>query len=190
VGFWPTWARLAAQLAQQRGDGGGRRCGVGPTCRRGGGGLTARAVTEGGGGRPEFDRRWNPAAVLRRGSGSAAGRRWRGTGGAGDHRGGVNLTGGGLGRPVRSAVAGAHGGEVAGEAAGCNRRWGGVPCDCESVAELHALVNSIEIHLGGENRAHRSDGEDAAALARLARGGVEEMAGAGVEGTELGRSLL
>jgi hypothetical protein len=37
-GFWPTRkrararARLAAQLAQQRGDGGGRRCGAGPTC--------------------------------------------------------------------------------------------------------------------------------------------------------------
>jgi hypothetical protein len=43
-------------------------------------GLTARTATEGGG-RPEFDRRWNSAAVLRRGSGSAAGRQWRGTGG-------------------------------------------------------------------------------------------------------------
>jgi hypothetical protein len=100
------------------------------------------------------------------------------------------LTGGGLGRPDRGAVVGAHGGEVAGEAAGCNRRWGGVPCDRERVAELHALVNSTKIHLGGENRAHRSDGEDAVALARLARGGVEEMAGAGMEGTELRRSLL
>jgi hypothetical protein len=54
----------------------GRRCGAGPTCQRGGGGLTARAVTEGGGGRPEFDRRWKSVAVLHCGSGSAAGRWW------------------------------------------------------------------------------------------------------------------
>jgi hypothetical protein len=40
-----------------------------------------------------------------------------------------------------------------------------VPCDRERVAELHAVVNLTEIHLGGENGAHRSDGEDAAALA-------------------------
>jgi hypothetical protein len=89
---------------------------------------------------------------------------WRGGGGearagAGDHRGGVNLTGGGLGRPVRGAVAGVHGGEVAGEAVGCNRGWERVPCDRERVVELHALVNLTEIHLGGENGAHRSDGE-------------------------------
>jgi hypothetical protein len=100
--------------------------------------------------------------VPRRGGGGKARARAR------DHRGGVNLTGGGLGRPVRGAVAGAHGGEVAGEAAGCNRRWGGVPCDRERVAELHTLVNSTEIHLGGENGAHQSDGEDTTALARLA----------------------
>ena len=35
------------------------------------------------------------------------------------------MTGGGLGRPVRGAVAGVHGGEVAGEVAGCSRKWGG-----------------------------------------------------------------
>ena len=79
--------------------------------------------------------------------------------GAGDHRGAVNLTGGGLGRPVRGALAGVYGGEVAGEAVGCNRGREGVPCDREHVAELHALVNSTEIHLGGENRAHRSGRE-------------------------------
>jgi hypothetical protein len=56
--------------------------------------------------------------------------------GAGDHRGAVNLTGGGLGRPVRGAVAGVHGGEVAGEAVGCNSGRGGVPRDRERVAEL------------------------------------------------------
>jgi hypothetical protein len=91
--------------------------------------------------------------VPRRGGGGEA---WAGVG---DHKCGFNLTGGGLGRPVRGAVAGVHGGEVAGEAAGCNRRWGGVPCDRERLAELHALVNSTEMHLGGENGAHQSDGE-------------------------------
>jgi hypothetical protein len=35
------------------------------------------------------------------------------------------LTGWGLWRPVRGAVAGVHGGEVAGEVAGCSRKWGG-----------------------------------------------------------------
>jgi hypothetical protein len=49
--------------------------------------------------------------------------------GTGDHRGGVNLTSGGLGRPVHDAVAGVHGGEVAGEAVMCNRGREGVPCD-------------------------------------------------------------
>jgi hypothetical protein len=60
---------------------------------------------------------------------------WRGSGGEaraglGHHRGGVNLTGRDLGWPVHGA-AGARGGEVAGEAAERNRRWGGVPCDRE-----------------------------------------------------------
>jgi hypothetical protein len=35
------------------------------------------------------------------------------------------LTGGGLWRPVRGAVAGVHSSEVAGEVAGCNRRGKG-----------------------------------------------------------------
>jgi hypothetical protein len=65
--------------------------------------------------------------VLRRGGSGEA------RAGAGDHGGGVNLTGGGLGRPVRGAVAGVHGGEVAGAAVGCNRGRGGVPCDHERV---------------------------------------------------------
>jgi hypothetical protein len=46
------------------------------------------------------------------------------------------LTDGGLGRPVRGEVAGVHGGEVAGEAVGCNWGWGGVPRDHEHVVEL------------------------------------------------------
>jgi hypothetical protein len=66
---------------------------------------------------------------------------WRGSGGearvgVGDHGGGVNLTGGDLGCPVHGAVAGTRGGEVAGEAAERNRRWGWVHCDRERVAEL------------------------------------------------------
>jgi hypothetical protein len=56
--------------------------------------------------------------------------------GAGDHRGGVNLTDGGLGRPVHGTVAGVHGGEVTGEAVGCNRGRGGVPHDRERVEGL------------------------------------------------------
>jgi hypothetical protein len=91
--------------------------------------------------------------VPRRGGGGAA------RAGADDHSGGVNLTGGGLGRPVRGAVVGVHGGEVAGEVAGCNRRWGGVPCDRECVAEHRTLVNWTDVHLEGGNGAHRSDGE-------------------------------
>ena len=41
--------------------------------------------------------------------------------GLGDHGGGINLAGGGLGRSVRGEVAGTRGGEVAGDAHGCNR---------------------------------------------------------------------
>jgi hypothetical protein len=51
--------------------------------------------------------------------------------GVGDHVGGVNLTGGDLGWLVHGAVVGARGGEVTGEAAERNRRWGWVCCDRE-----------------------------------------------------------
>jgi hypothetical protein len=44
--------------------------------------------------------------------------------GVGDHGGGANLAGGCLGWPVHGAVAGAHDGEVAGEAAERDRRRG------------------------------------------------------------------
>jgi hypothetical protein len=73
--------------------------------------------------------------VLRRGSGGEA------RAGVGGHGGGVNLTGGGLGWPVHGAVAGAHGGEVAGEAAKCNRRWKRVQHDREGVVNLASLPN-------------------------------------------------
>jgi hypothetical protein len=69
------------------------------------------------------------------------------------------LTGGDLGWLVHGAVAGARGGEVAGEAAERDRGWGEVPCDRECVAELKHHVNLTENHSRGENNAHRSDGE-------------------------------
>jgi hypothetical protein len=93
-GFRPTWARARAR---------GRACGpAGPAARgrrrgtapwRGAHtpareGLTAWTATEGAGGvRSESGRRRNPAAVLRRWSGSTAGRQWRGTGGCRGSRG-------------------------------------------------------------------------------------------------------
>jgi hypothetical protein len=62
--------------------------------------------------------RWFSAMglVLLRGSGGEA---WAGVG---DHGGGVNLTGGGFGVAGPRRVAGARGGEVAGEATGRDRR--------------------------------------------------------------------
>jgi hypothetical protein len=71
---------------------------------------------------------------------------WWGSGGeagVGDHGGGVNLIGGGLGWPVHGAVAGAHSGEVAGEAAERNRRWEWVHCIREGVAKLKNHMNWI-----------------------------------------------
>jgi hypothetical protein len=101
------------------------------------GGLTAWTTMEGEGGFDrspadgEIPRRFSVVGpVLRRGGGGEA------RAGAGDHGGGVNLTGGGLWRPVRGTVAGVHGGEVAGAAVGCNRGRGGVPRDRDRVAEL------------------------------------------------------
>jgi hypothetical protein len=85
--------------------------------------------------------------------------------GADDHRGGVNLAGGGLGRPVRGVVADVHGGEVSDEVAGCNRRWGGVPCDRECVAELCALVNWTDDYLEGGKRSSLERRGSTAALA-------------------------
>jgi hypothetical protein len=101
------------------------------------GGLTAWTATEGEGG---FDRNPADGEIPRRFSAVGPVLRWGGGGeareGAGDHGGGVNLTGGGLWRPVRSTVAGVHGGEVAGAAVGCNSGRGGVPRDRDRVAEL------------------------------------------------------
>jgi hypothetical protein len=77
----------------------------------------------GGGGRPSG----KPVAVVRRwlSAGDPVSGGWVGDEarvGVGDHGGGVNLAGGVLGRSVRGEVAGAGGGEVAGEATGRNRR--------------------------------------------------------------------
>jgi hypothetical protein len=96
------------------------------------------------------------------------------------------LIGGGLGRPVLGAAAGAHDGEVAGAADGCNRGWGGVPCDRECVAELRALVNWSDNHWEGGNRAHRSDGEARRRLLKL----LGEWQRSWVELVWRGRSLV
>jgi hypothetical protein len=101
--------------------------------------LTA---TEGGGfdrspAGGEIPRRFSAVGpILHRGGGGEA------RAGAGDHGGGANLTGGGLWRPVRGAVADVRGGDVAGH----NRRGKVVPCDRESVAELRARFNWTEDH--------------------------------------------
>jgi hypothetical protein len=72
------------------------------------GGRTGRASTVG-----EAPRRFSTGVpVPHQGSGGEAGA------GVGDHGRGANLAGGCLGWPVHSAVAGARGDEVAGEANG------------------------------------------------------------------------
>jgi hypothetical protein len=110
-GFWPTRARACARGRGRRpsrpisdGNSGGRRRGAGPYVsegrrfndaeqRRRGGGVD-RSSTAG-----EIPRRFSAVGpVLWRGSGGEA------RVGIGDHEGGVNLTGGGLGWPVHSAV--------------------------------------------------------------------------------------
>jgi hypothetical protein len=68
---------------------------------------------------------------------------WRGGGGEarageGGHGGGTNFACGGLWRPVRGTLAGARGGDAAGEVVGHNRGEKMAPCDRESVAELLA----------------------------------------------------
>jgi hypothetical protein len=112
-----------------------------------GGGLTAWTTMEGEGG---FDRSSVDGEIPRRFS-AVGPVLWRGGGGearavAGDHRGGVNLTGGGLWRPVRGTVADVRGGDAAGAVAGHNRRGKVVLCDHESVAELRARFNWTEDH--------------------------------------------
>jgi hypothetical protein len=95
--------------------------------------------TEGGGeGSTGADRRRAPrqfstvGPVLRWGSGGGA---WAVDGG---HGGGANFACGGLWRPVRGTVAGARGGDAAGEVSGHNRVGEAACRDRESVAELLA----------------------------------------------------
>jgi hypothetical protein len=129
---------LLAHLAQPRGETAGERhCGAGPHAREGGGANDVNG-TEGGEGSTGAGRRRAPrrfsavGPVLRWGSGGGA---WAVDGG---HGGGANFTCGGLWRPVRGTVAGARGGDAAGEVSGHNR-VGEVACrDRESVAELLA----------------------------------------------------
>jgi hypothetical protein len=75
--------------------------------------------------------------------------------GVGDHGGGVNLVGGCSGRPVHGEVVGARGGEVAGEANGCNKRGEKVCRARGEVAELKSYTNLTRTQQGGEGGAHR-----------------------------------
>jgi hypothetical protein len=103
----------------------GRRRSTGPPAREreGANGVDANGGRERA--RPGFGRRRTPRRF------SAVGPvLWRGSGGearAGEvgHGGGANLACGGLWRPVRGAVAGARGGEAAGEVSGHDRgaKW-------------------------------------------------------------------
>jgi hypothetical protein len=61
--------------------------------------------------------------------------------GVGDYGGRANLAGLCLGWPVHGAVAGAHGSEVASEAAERNRSRGWVHCVCEGIAKLKNYMN-------------------------------------------------
>jgi hypothetical protein len=111
------------------------------------GGLTARSGDGGGGGGE--GRRSTTASEIPWRFSAVGPVLWRGSGGEAwvgvrDHRGGVNLTGRNLGWLVHSAMVGARGGEVPGEAAERNRRWGELPCNRECVTELKHQINSTE----------------------------------------------
>jgi hypothetical protein len=108
----------AAQLGSPVGAVRAQRRGRGPTCQRGEG-ETSLGVTGGSAERKPADRarRWFYAGDPVPG-GWGGGKAQVGIGG---HGGGVNLASGGLERSVRGEVAGARGGEVVGEAYGCNR---------------------------------------------------------------------
>jgi hypothetical protein len=81
--------------------------------------------------------------------------RWRSgeaRAGVGDHGGGANLAGGCLGWPVHGEVAGACGGEVAGEANRCNRRGEKVRRARGEVAEFNSYTNFTRTQQRGEER--------------------------------------
>jgi hypothetical protein len=145
--FWPSRARVRARAwhtAQPAHEGAARR-GQTPwawahTSTRGGGNGGARA-TEGGGVNRSARPPVMPAAVLRRDPSFAMGKWWRGTGGGRWSRGWGQFD------RQRPRVAGPWrgggrgGSEVAGEAAGRNRRWEWVHCVREGVAKLKNHVN-------------------------------------------------
>jgi hypothetical protein len=143
-GFRPTWARarLRPGWPSSEGETAPWRGAHMPVR---GGGLTAWTATEGEGGFDQnladgdIPRRFSAVGpILRQGGGGEA------RASARDHGGGVNLTGGGLWRPVRGTVADVHGGDAAGAVAGHNRRGKVAPCDRESVAELRAWFSWTE----------------------------------------------
>jgi hypothetical protein len=116
-GFGPPGAsaRARARLRPTWPSCAGRRRGTAPWCgpaRQREGGLTTLTARRKGGGEARA--------------------------GEGGHGGGANFACGGLWRPVRGTVAGARGGDAAGEVAGHNRGGKMVPYDRESVAELLA----------------------------------------------------
>jgi hypothetical protein len=130
VRFRPSWPSCAGR---QRGTAPWR----GPARQREGGADGVNG-TEEGGARPRSGRRRVPrrfsvvGPVLWRGGGGEA------RAGEGGHGGGANFACGGLWRPVHGTVAGARGGDAAGEVADHNRGGQVAPCDRESVAELRA----------------------------------------------------
>ena len=144
-GFWPRRREreragaLSAHLAQPRGaTAGERRCDAGPHARERGEGNGVNGTEGGTRARPGAGRRRAP----RRFSAVGLVLRWGSDGGAWavdrGHGGGANFACGGLWWPVRGTVAGARGGDAAGEVAGHNRVGEVASRDRESVAELLA----------------------------------------------------
>jgi hypothetical protein len=86
-----------------------------------------------------------------------------------------------LGWSVHGEVAGAHGGGIAGEAAGCNRERGWVCCACEGTVKLKSYNNWTRTQQRGEGGTHRSEGRARRRWLNRARGKEEGVAEAGVE---------
>jgi hypothetical protein len=83
------------------------------------------------------------------------------------------------GWPIHGEVVGARGGEVTGEANGCNRRGENVCRARGEVAELKSYTNLTRTQQRGEGGSS-PEMEMTAALAQLSSGKGEEMAEAGV----------
>jgi hypothetical protein len=91
------------------------------------------------------------------------------------------LAGGRLGRPVHGEVAGARGGGITGEAAGCNRERGWVCCAREGTVKLKSYNNWTRTQQRGEGGTHRSGGRARRRWLDRAQGRGEGVAEAGVE---------